>query len=227
VTQSYTLILGAMEQEIQAIVTALRSAERIGEPHMGLHRGTLEGKPVIVCRSGVGKVLATMRMQQLIDTHKLDRVIFTGVAGAIRQNLAPGDVIIGSRLIQHDMDATALGFEIGQIPFTPYRFFEGDYDLLACAQSVAAKEDRVFFGCIGTGDRFVTEPEPLRELGIDCVDMEGCAIAMVCSIQQIPSLIIRIISDYADGSASADFEKNLPLFANRSLSIIRGILRAF
>lgn len=223
-SESRVLIMGAMDEEIKTLVSAMVPEKDEKWNGFQLHFGLLDDRKVIVCKSGIGKVFASLITQHILDAYTISHALFTGVAGAISDALEPGDIVLGSRLIQHDMDASALGFKQGQIPFTDYRYFRGDPGLLKFAQNSQVSNTRILTGCVGTGDRFVTDKTALKSLDLDCVDMEGCAVAQVCDINRIPSLIIRIITDKADGTADIDFAENLPRFAGYSLELIRSIL---
>jgi adenosylhomocysteine nucleosidase len=222
----HVLILGAMQQEIEAWLSRIEPRDTECWNGYELHWGTIEDTPVVVTRSGVGKVFASLITQHLIDRGPLRAVLFTGVAGAVAPDLEAGDLIIGERLVHHDLDVTRLGFAIGHIPFTDYRFFEAHPPFVAAALRTLLTEGKLRTGCIGTGDQFITDKSGLPAIGLDCVDMEGAAVAQVCTINQVPFLVVRIISDKADGSATHDFLHNLPRFAHRSADILQAVLQS-
>jgi len=122
------------------------------------------------------------------------------------------------------MDGVELGFAPGHIPFTDLCYFAGDAPLLARVREFAPTGFRLLEGTIGTGDKFVTRRDGLPALELDCVDMEGCAVAHVCQVNRIPALVLRIISDTADGRAAEEFAANLPRFADRTFQLIRWLL---
>jgi len=221
------LLLGAMDEEIRALLELIEVTFEEQWCNFTLYWGTLDSVPVVLCKSGIGKVFSAMITQHVIDSCQPEAVLFTGVAGALSSDLEPGDIIIGARLIHHDFDVKGLGFEIGHIPFTEYRFFEADPFLMAAAGSVGSDSGAHRAGIIGTGDQFVTDKSAIPELGLDCVDMEGASVAQVCTANGIPFLILRIISDKADGSAGKDFLKNLPRFASGSASMLRHVVRTY
>ena len=221
---SRILIMGAMTEEIDKLLSVMTHEREELWNGFRLHLGELDGRAVIVCKSGIGKVFAALITQHLIDSYRISHALFTGVAGAVSESLEPGDIVLGAQLLQHDMNASALGFKRGHIPFTDYLHFPGDPILLKAARECVLSDVHILSGCIGTGDQFITDKSGLSELEIDCVDMEGCAVAQVCAVNHVPSLIIRVISDKADGSAKIDFAANLPRFASRSLELIRFIL---
>jgi len=85
-------------------------------------------------------------------------------------------------------------------------------------------------GRIATGDQFIAEKERkdrIKELFDPlCVEMEGASIAHVCYLNSVPFVVIRAVSDNADGSADISFEKFLELAAMNSSLIVEEILRS-
>jgi 5'-methylthioadenosine/S-adenosylhomocysteine nucleosidase len=177
----------------------------------------------------VGKTLAAMITQQVIGAYRPGAVILTGVAGALAADLVPGDAVVARDLIHHDLDCTALGFARGEVPFTGERVFPCDPALVRAALS-APVSHRLRAGRILSGDRFVTHADKAchahltGELAGDAVEMEGAAVAQVCSRNKTPFVVIRTISDRADGSAPEDFSKILPLAAANAAAVTRQIL---
>jgi adenosylhomocysteine nucleosidase len=64
-------------------------------------------------------------------------------------------------------------------------------------------------GLIVTGDQFIKDEHRHAILNdfpdALCVEMEGGAIAQVCHLNAVPFVIVRVVSDTADGQAPADF----------------------
>ncbi|HKJ85650.1 MAG TPA: 5'-methylthioadenosine/adenosylhomocysteine nucleosidase [Spirochaetia bacterium] len=222
-----TLVLGAMDGEVAAIVAGMdvdASGEWRGFPVV---RGVISGTPVVVSRTGVGKSLSAMLCQHLIDEYAPERIIFTGVAGALRSDLEIGDTVIADDTMQHDMDVSALGFERGRIPYSPHRFFTCDPALVEAAMAVDPPHGSVHRGRILTGDQFIADPARREELastfdGI-AVEMEGASVGLVATVNEIPFLLIRTISDHSDGSA-VEFEKVVAFAAESSWHYLCRIL---
>lgn len=222
-----TVVLGAMDGEVAAItrnMEADRSFEWRGFP---VAEGRISGSPVVVSRTGVGKTLSAMLCQHLIDEYAPARIIFTGVAGALHEGLEIGDTVVATDTLQHDMDVTALGFAPGQIPYSPHRVFTCDEALVRIALGLTAPHGRSHRGRILTGDQFIADPDRreqlARELAGDAVEMEGASVALVATVNQIPFLLIRTISDHSDGSA-ASFETVVELAAENSWYYLQGVL---
>ncbi|HEX7021592.1 MAG TPA: 5'-methylthioadenosine/adenosylhomocysteine nucleosidase [Trueperaceae bacterium] len=224
-----TGIIGAMPEELEELLAILESREDLCLTGLEVCRGRLEGEPVLLARCGIGKVNAAALTQLLIG-QGAQRIIFTGVAGALAPGLGIGDIVIGTDAIQHDLDVTALGYAPGQVPGEPFSW-PSDPELVALARRAAEgrKGARVILGRIASGDQFIASPERARALherfGATCAEMEGAAVAQVCNRAQVPFVIIRSISDSADGAAELNFREFTPLAARRAKSLVREMCR--
>lgn len=225
-----TLIIGAMAQEVRRIHEAMTRTEEVVFGPRAATTGELDGVPVVLAKSGVGKVLAAAAAEALIARFAPKAIIFTGIAGALNPAYEVGDTVIAADTVQHDMDASAAGFPIGQIPYTEHRFVTADPALLAAARSYAPASGRLHEGRVLTGDRFIARMSPeqdehlLGELAGDAVEMEGASVATVAAIHGVPFLLVRTISDRADGTAQADFKRFLPVASENSLAVVRHVL---
>lgn len=224
-------IIGAMDAEIAIYKEHLSKIKEVYFKTLVFYTGKLQGKDVIVVKSGVGKVFAAMITQYLIDNFKVSMVLFTGVAGSLNPKLKIGDVVVGYDSIHHDFDATALGFPRGNISYSKYRFFKSDKKLLNLALQAQLAQNKIFKGRILTGDQFLTHKEKkkhrylIEELKGDCIEMEGAAVAQVCVINEVPHLIVRTVSDKADGTAVEDYNKFFPIVAENSFKIVEWIVK--
>lgn len=229
--KKFIALLGAMPEEVSKFVLHLEEKKEHQWNNFTIYEGILEDTPVIVAKSGVGKIMASLFTQYLIDNFDIQQIIFTGLAGAISEKLSIGDILIAKDLVQYDMDVTSLEFKIGQIPFTDIRFIPCDKKLFNIANSYISNEHNVFIGRVLTGDTFVTHTEQkvlnnkFKYLKGDAVEMEGAAVALVAHINNIPCLVIRTISDKIDGSALVDFNDFLPIASDNSFKMIIHILK--
>ena len=153
----------------------------------------------------------------------------TGIAGALSGRLALGDVVVSRDCVQHDLDVTALGVPVGQVPRTGHRFLAADARLVALAMATEVPGQQVVAGRILTGDQFVaaaaTRQERWRCLNGAAVEMEGAAVALVATVNRVPFVIVRAVSNHADGAAPADFGAALRRAAANSSTVCAGILR--
>lgn len=224
-------IIGAMQEEIKLLLEHMDKAQP--EQHAGLtyYRGVLNGRKVVVTQSGVGKVNAAVCTQILIDKFGADVVLFTGVAGAVDPGLDIGDIVISSSSLQHDVDVTALGFPRGTIPYQELSEYAADEGLVKLAQAAGEKvfPGRCRMGKILSGDQFIADRSVviwLHEMfGGACTEMEGASVAQVCHMNGIPHVIIRSMSDKADGSAHVNFAEFTVEAADRSFAIVSEMVR--
>ncbi|MDE5864782.1 MAG: 5'-methylthioadenosine/adenosylhomocysteine nucleosidase [Lachnospiraceae bacterium] len=205
-------IIGAMDEEVAKIKEKMEAVQVESRASMDFYQGTLGGKPVVVVRSGIGKVNAAMCAQILVDCYKVNAIINTGIAGSLNADIDIGDIVLSTDTLEHDMDAVAFGYPLGQIPRMDTLSFVADERLRTLAKTVCERvnpEVKVFEGRVVSGDQFVSDKNKKNWLVENfagfCTEMEGAAIAHAAYLNQIPFLIVRAISDKADDSASMDY----------------------
>jgi len=224
-----TGIIGAMPEELAALLKPVSEPTRSQEGAFALTQGRLDGRPVLVAQCGSGKVNAAA-LTALLILKGAKRLIFTGVAGAVDPGLAVGDLVISRDAVQHDLDVTALGYALAQVPGEALCWPADPYlQALALEAARSIPGVKAVLGRIASGDQFVASAERVRwlreALQATCVEMEGAAMAQVCARWGVPFVIIRSISDTADHSASLDFREFTRLAAERAKQVVRQILR--
>jgi 5'-methylthioadenosine/S-adenosylhomocysteine nucleosidase len=219
-----------MDAEIEEFLAHAEVLGRDDWRGIAFHRIRLEGKEAVLAKSGIGKVFSALVSQHLIDAYSPSRLIFTGVAGALNPAYDIGDVVVSRDCAQHDVDGRALGFARGHLLYTDLKFFAAEDALARLALAAPAVGHRLHHGRILTGDQFMTRDAInhhrylMDELQGDAVEMEGAAMAQVCAVNQVPFLVVRTISDRADGDAVHDFGRFLPVVARNSFAIVRHVL---
>lgn len=220
-------IIGAMTVEVETLkeqMTDLVSEEYAG---MTFYQGLLEKLPVVVVVCGVGKVNAAMCVQILCDRFGITHLVNTGVAGSLCAELDIGDFVISRDAMYHDFDCHTLNpnYPVGQVPGLSVRAFPADKTLteyaFAAAEQVNAGHARI--GRVASGDQFVCD-DALKERIIDdtgalCTEMEGTAIAHAAWRNGIPFVVIRAISDKADGTAQMDYPTFEAIAAKRCAAV--------
>ena len=205
-------IIGAMDEEVAKIKEHMEQVEEKTIASMDFMKGMVNGHPVVVVRSGIGKVNAAICTQILADVYEVDAVINTGIAGSLNADINIGDIVLSTDALEHDMDAVAFGYPVGQIPRMDTLSFVADERLRKIAKTTCERvnpEVAVFEGRVVSGDQFISD-KAKKEWLIEnfagyCTEMEGAAIAHAAYLNGIPFLIIRAISDKADDSASVDY----------------------
>lgn len=219
-------IIGAMDQEVKILkekMEAPMSWERAGVLFVS---GTLGKHDVIVVRSGIGKVAASVTTSLLIQQYGVNMVINTGSAGGIGEGLQVGDVVFSEKLAYFDVDVTGFGYEYGQLPAGIPLYFEASQYIINEMKKAAEKTgQQVRSGLIVTGDSFVNSPEKIAEIkshfpeALAC-EMEGAAIAQTARQFNIPFLIVRAISDTADHQATMSFDEFIDEAGKRSAEMV-------
>ncbi len=214
-------IIGALEAEITLLVDKLdeKSIERVGS--IDFYIGKLLGKTVAVARCGVGKVFAAICAEAMIIKYSPSLIVNTGVGGALASQLSCGDIVIGAELCQHDMDTSPLGDPCGLISGINKIYFASDARAVSIIDAACRENDyKRVVGRIASGDRFVASGEEKKRIaslfGADACEMEGAAIAHTAFVNDTPFVVIRAISDSADGEASISYLEFLPIAAERS-----------
>ncbi len=207
-------IIGAMEVEVAILKEKMEDVRIIKKASMDFYEGILAGKKAVVVRSGIGKVNAGICAQILADVFSVDAIINTGIAGSLNKNINIGDIVLSTDVVQHDMDATGFGYRKGQIPQMPVFFFNADENLRRLAAEVCREVNpdiQVFEGRIASGDQFVCDQDVknriVSEFSAYATEMEGAAIGQAAYLNEIPFLVVRAISDKADGSAQMDYSE--------------------
>lgn len=225
-------IIGAMNEEIALLLEALTDKHEVQAAGTTYYTGILYGQNVVICKSGVGKVNAAVTTQVMIDRFDVGKVLFTGVAGAIDPELNIGDIVISSACLQHDMDVTPLGFKRGEIPYQEESIFAADPALVQLAQTVCESRfpGRYRTGIVLSGDQFIACRDKVRELHETfqgaCTEMEGSAVAQTCARNSLPFVVIRSMSDRADGSADMNFAEFTVMASKHSHLIIQDMLQS-
>ena len=217
-------IMGAMPEEIEPIVSKLDNVKQTVYGANTYYEGSYNGQEVVVAYSKIGKVFATMTATMLIEKFGCDKLLFSGVAGAISNELSIGDLIIADGLCQHDLDITAFGHPFGYVPEGEV-CISTDVGLRNIAKDVAKSKGLTLKeGVIATGDQFVADEERKNWIGstfdADALEMEGASVAVVCSALNVPFFILRAISDSADMDASFNFDEFLESSAKISADFI-------
>lgn len=225
-------IIGAMEEEVAALKEQMDIEELRTIAGMEFCKGVCEGQPVVVVRSGIGKVNAAVCTQILCDVFQAEAIINTGVAGSLKNEINIGDIVLSTDALQHDMDATGFGYEAGVIPRMETSVFEADEELIILAEKVCREVNpdiQVFKGRVISGDQFISD-YGVKERLITmfkgyCTEMEGAAIAQAAWLNKVPYLVIRAISDKADGSAEMDYSEFEMKAIEHTVHLVTGMLR--
>jgi len=215
-------IIGAMKVEIDQLKEKMKIEKEEFILGFKFIVGELENHQVILTESSIGKVNAALATQMIISNYKVDLIINTGIAGALKEGLKPLDMIVAEQVTYHDLSPYLMK------KYYPYQeYFTPRKELLTKIKEL--KKD-IHYGLIISGDEYIDTtmrqnlikekyPESL------CVEMESSAIAHTCYLNQKDFLIIRCISDSADDQANTLYDQFEKLAANQSANLLLQILK--
>ncbi|MFS0644177.1 5'-methylthioadenosine/S-adenosylhomocysteine nucleosidase [Siminovitchia sp. 179-K 8D1 HS] len=219
-------IIGAMEEEVALLRNKMDNAKTDVIGGFEFTEGLLEGKEAVLLKSGIGKVNAAMSAAILLEKYKPDLVINTGSAGGYNPDLNIGDLVISDEVRHHDVDATAFGYEYGQVPQMPAAY-KADPALMEAALKAAEKimGIRTEQGLIATGDSFMSDPEKVAFVrgkfpDLQAVEMEGAAIAQAAFQFKTPFVIIRSLSDIAGKKSEISFDQFIEKASANSAALV-------
>ncbi|AEV95090.1 5'-methylthioadenosine/adenosylhomocysteine nucleosidase [Pediococcus claussenii] len=218
-------VICAMEEEIQSLLANLELNKKTNIQGIEFYDGVIGSTPVVLVRSGIGKVEAGITAALLVTNFKVDAVIHSGSAGGIGSGLKVGDVVLSSEVAYHDVDATAFGYEYGQLPQQPARF-TADEKLIKSVKNAANENNlNVIEGLIVTGDQFIASKEATDKILKNfpdalCCEMEGAAIGQVAHQFKKPFLVIRAMSDTGDDEANVSFDDFIIEAGKRSAKML-------
>lgn len=204
-------IMGAMPEEVAPILEKIGEYKTTKYADNEYYEASYKGVELVVAYSKIGKVFSTLTASTMIQHFGCDKLLFSGVAGGINPSLKIGDLIVATKLSQHDLDITAFGHPMGYVPGGSV-YVEADKDLIAISKDVAKELGKtVQEGIIATGDQFVHDSNIkdniVKNFNADALEMEGGSVAVVCNSLSVPFFILRAISDTADTDASFSFDE--------------------
>lgn len=207
-------IIGAMDVEVTSLKEAADITKTTKIAEMEFCEGTLGEKNVVIVKCGMGKVNAGICAHTLINEFGCTKIINTGVAGSLDNQIDIGDIVVSVDAVQHDYDVEAIGFKKGEIPYTGLYAFPADETMRAAAVKAvqeSAPDIHVFEGRVCSGDQFISTKEQKEKIitnfGGMCCEMEGAAIAQTCYLNNTPYVVIRAISDKPDETEIVEYQE--------------------
>ena len=230
-------IMGAMLEEIEPFLEAgeheplLKYFNKHSDVIYGgnlYHEAKYKNLDIVLGYSKIGKVNAALTAATMIERFGAEKLLFTGVAGAVNPELKIGDLIAATQLCQHDLDITAFGHPHGYVPEGSV-YVEPSRELLHIAKAVADEKGiELKGGIVATGDQFIADPARKewieKTFEADAIEMEGAAVAVICDAFDVPFFVLRAISDAADMDATFDFDEFLKHSSQVSSSFVLAML---
>ena len=196
-------IIGAMKIEVESLADMLENRRDSVCSGITFHEGNIGDRELVLAVSGVGKVFAALCAQTMIIKYGADIIINTGVAGGLHPDLKICDAVIATRVVQHDMDTSALGDPIGLLSGINLVYLDADEGIVSTLEECVSQADTKYLkGTIASGDVFVASEDKKRFIRDNfdayACEMEGAAIGHACFVNGIPFGVLRTISDGGD-----------------------------
>lgn len=224
-------IISAMNSELSYLLDNAEISHVDTYGGVDFHVGTLCGKDVVLVKAGVGKILAASGTAALLNNYNISNIIFTGIAGGVGDETKVTDIVVSSDLVVHDYGTLGESFVWGPNKETLDGYIPADRELSQKAYNVAVSvvgEGNAFIGTIVTGDQFIASAWYVKELqdkfnALAC-EMEGAAVGLVAYTYGVPFVVIRSMSDKADGLAHETIKGWGQIAADNSAKIVMALL---
>lgn len=227
-------IICAMDSELEPILKDIKTDRILEKAGMKFYEGNLNGTDVVAVKCGIAKVNAAVCTQIIIDNFDVTHILNSGVAGGTKADIYPLDVVIGTDLVQHDLDATAFNYKKGQVPQMDTFSFPCDEKMVSLAVDCGKIFSDIKFhkGRIVSGDQFISDKMKSialsNEFNSSATEMEGASIAHVCYLNSVPCIVIRSISDNAiNGEAVENYEEFCEKASKNSYKFIKEFVSLF
>jgi len=249
--EQITGILVPMQQEIELILHHMHVENIVETGSRKFYVGAIQGKKCVVSLSRIGKVASSVTAAVMIERFGVDRIIVTGVAGGLTDEVKIGDIVVATTSVQHDMDCRPI-FSQFEIPLLDVVTFTCDADMVedafkSCStfikeelhdfvskdelHALHIQEPTVHKGLLVSGDQFIGTMPQYEKIRSELpeaifVEMEGAAVAQVCYEYKVPLVVVRSISDKANAIAHIDFNRYIENVAKYyTWGLIEGMMR--
>jgi len=195
-------IIGAMEQEMNAIISSLANKKDIYILNKTFTTGLINNKEVVVVQSGIGKVSAGITTALLIEHFSIEYVINIGICGGNGEYVNKGETVLIDQIAYHDVDCSISDeYKYGQMQGCPLIFKTNE----SINNKILNKFKDIKVCSLLSGDCFISNQDyvpsriayfkELDNFKPGCFDMEGAAISQVLNNSNIPLVVIKKVSD--------------------------------
>ena len=208
-------IVVALKAEAKSLLNIAKIKKEFNLADKPAYLCEIGGKECVLAISGIGKVSAALTTQLLIDNYNLEFILNYGTCGGTNDNVKITNYYIVEKCCQYDFDLT----ELEDVPLG----YIQEYDTVFF-NTCTDKIDFLPMSTLASADKFTNKQEDIQtinQMGCSICDMEGAAIAQVCTSNSTPLYIIKGISDVAgNGTNPEQFFENLQTVGDNFPSII-------
>ena len=223
-------IIGAMEEEVSEILKYVDLKNMKELQGYKFYEGTISGRDIVLMQSGIGKVNSALSTTLLFTHYDIDYVVNVGSAGGLDLSQNVGDIVISSNVAHHDVDVTAFGRAIGEVPGMPAQFTPDEYLVSKVKEIIESNQYICHTGLIVSGDQFICKKEQVEVITKNfpeamCAEMEAASIAQVCHVFNKKFIILRSLSDvFNKGENSVQFDEYLKKASRASAKICKDLV---
>ena len=226
-------IIAAMNEEMQEIKKIMDNLTEKVIFDLVFYIGTIEDRECVLVECGIGKVNAARTTQILIDNFDIEFIVNIGTAASTNEKLNITDVVIGEKFVEYDFDITAFGHEKGYITGLG-KYTQSDKQLVEKCKAVMDEIDtsnsyKVYIGTVASADMFCTDKKLAKKLYEEfdaiCVEMESAAVAHICTLDKVPFIVIRSISDSPNGNNNIEFHEYLKIASKRGAQFLKELIK--
>ena len=198
-------VTAALKAEIAPLTGRLKETTIIKKLGRKFHQGKIGGKDVVTAVVGHGKVDTAGSTQLLISEFSPKTLIHIGSAGGLSPNIAIGEFVLGTTIVEHDYHC-----KFGRVTPPPEYFTTSSLNQAMLTSSLGS---RLNPGIIVSGNEDVIEVERRDELyrkfkGLS-VDWESAASTRICAVNSVSTSVIRVVVDGAHQETDSEFKMNL------------------
>ena len=220
-----------MDCELAAVTRLMEDVQECAFGALTFYEGRIGGRAAVAVKCGVGKVFAAIAAESMILGFSPDLIITTGVAGNLTQGLSIGDIVVSTAVVQHDIDTSPIGDPVGLISGINKIEIESDK---GAADTMCRVLDTLGIcyarGVIASGDQFIASDAARERIvsvfGAACCEMEGAAVGQVAYLHGVPFLVLRALSDDANGHSPDDFPAYCVRVSETSSKAIAAFMQA-
>lgn len=187
----------ACDREFEEHIKYFNKIKTIKKANMIFYKGKFAGHRVFIVKSGPSEINAGIYTQALIDNFGVELIINSGTCGGIDGTLKVCDTLVIEK---------ASFWDISTYIIEPSTYFCNEN-----LKNIALNLDKsLILGNLATGNSFISTDEiknlVIKNFDANCCDMEGVAVVYTCQKNNIPSLLLKSVSD---GGNEEEFEINV------------------
>lgn len=224
-------LIFAMEDEIKALKKIVANISTFHSGFFKYFIFQVNNNEYVATFSGIGKANASACVIDMVKTFSIKKILNIGSCGSCDMNLNVFDVVLVEKNYYLDVDATAFGYEYGQVPkekpfYEANNIFSDEIEKMLNKNNIIYKKKNC-----GTADSFISlnnykkiDKTLLKK--VSCIDMESTAIAQICHKNDVSYCFLKVISDslFTSNKSNDEFKTNMKKVSNICTNLLETFL---